>query len=104
MKYINAKSLLPQELLEELQHYIQGGYLYVPATEEQRRCWGEKSGYKKELRQRNSEIMMAYKNGSTVEYLAGKYYLSEHTIRKIVHGSCESNAAGRDKGGGIPIA
>lgn len=104
MKYINAKSLLPQELLEELQHYIQGGYLYVPATEEQRRCWGEKSGYKKELRQRNSEIMMAYKNGSTVEYLAGKYYLSEHTIRKIVHGSCESNAADRDKGGGIPIA
>lgn len=96
MKYINAKSLLPEELLEELQHYIQGGYLYVPATEEQRRCWGEMSGYKKELRQRNSEIMMAYKNGSTVEFLAGKYYLSEHTIRKIVRQSCESEAAGRD--------
>ena len=85
MKYINAKSVLPQELLEELQRYIQGGYLYVPATEEQRRCWGETSGYKKELRQSNAEIMTAYENGSTVEVLAGKYFLSEHTIRKIVH-------------------
>ena len=44
MKYINAKELLPRELVEELQRYIQGGYLYIPANDEQRRCWGELSG------------------------------------------------------------
>ena len=30
MKYINAKNLLPDALVKELQSYIQGGYLYVP--------------------------------------------------------------------------
>ena len=39
MEYINAKSVLPQELIEELQRYVQGGYLYIPAAEERHRCW-----------------------------------------------------------------
>ena len=85
MKYINAKELLPRELVEELQRYIQGGYLYIPANDEQRRCWGELSGCREKLRQRNREIQMEYGNGSTVECLAGKYFLSEHTIRKILY-------------------
>lgn len=29
MKYINAKDLLPDALVKELQSYVQGGYLYV---------------------------------------------------------------------------
>lgn len=85
MKYINAKSVLPRELVEELQRYVQGGYLYVPAAEEQHRCWGELSGYKEMLLQRNAEIKMEYENGSSMEYLVEKYHLSEHTIRKIIH-------------------
>lgn len=85
MKYANAKSMLPEELLEELQRYIEGGYLYVPASGEERRGWGELSGCKDKLLQRNREIMAEYKRGSTVEDLAGKYYLSEHTIRKIIY-------------------
>lgn len=28
MKYINAAILLPDELVKELQEYIQGGYIY----------------------------------------------------------------------------
>lgn len=40
MKYINATILLPDELVKELQGYIQGGYIYVPAIHEQRKCWG----------------------------------------------------------------
>ena len=31
MKYTNATLILPDELVEELQKYIQAGYLYVPA-------------------------------------------------------------------------
>ena len=30
MKYINAKNLLPDALVKELQSYIQGGYLMFP--------------------------------------------------------------------------
>ena len=56
MKYINANSLLPDNLVKELQRYIQGGYIYVPVDEKQRRYWGELSGYKEELRKRNSDI------------------------------------------------
>ena len=85
MKYINAKTLLPQELVEELQRYIQGGYLYVPADEAQHRCWGELSGFRENLRQRNREIREEYGSGSTVECLAEKYCLSEHTIRKVIY-------------------
>ncbi|MDE7250933.1 MAG: hypothetical protein K2N82_13865, partial [Lachnospiraceae bacterium] len=29
MKYVNAKILLPDILVEELQRYIQGGYIYI---------------------------------------------------------------------------
>lgn len=29
MKYINARVLLPEPLVRELQRYIQGGYIYV---------------------------------------------------------------------------
>ncbi len=45
MKYINAKVLLPDALVKELQSYIQGGYIYVPADHAQQKRWGEVSGY-----------------------------------------------------------
>ena len=87
MKYINAAMLLPDELVKELQGYIQGGYIYVPAVHEQRRGWGELSGYRKELHQRNSRIIEEYKNGISIEELAERYYLSIHAIRKIIYHS-----------------
>ena len=59
MKYTNATLILPDELVEELQKYIQAGYLYVPAKGERRKSWGELSGYRKELDQRNAAILSA---------------------------------------------
>lgn len=32
MKYLNAKDILPALLVKELQGYIQGGYIYIPAN------------------------------------------------------------------------
>ena len=52
MKYINAKDLLPDALVKELQRYVQGGYLYIPADQAQKKRWGEASGYRQELQQR----------------------------------------------------
>lgn len=85
MKYINAKTLLPDVLIKELQSYIQGGYIYVPAIQEQQKHWGELSGYKKELQQRNFKIIAEYRNGTSVDVLADKYHLSIHAIRKIIY-------------------
>ena len=31
MKYVNANAILPEELVKELQEYLQAGYIYVPA-------------------------------------------------------------------------
>ena len=33
MKYVNARDLLPEALVRELQGYLQGGYVYIPADE-----------------------------------------------------------------------
>ena len=85
MKYINAKNLLPDALVKELQSYIQGGYLYVPADQAQQKRWGEASGYRQELQQRNRRIVEEFRNGISMEELAEKYFLSVYAIRKIIY-------------------
>lgn len=85
MKYINAKTILPKALLEELQNYVQAGYIYVPAKEEQHKSWGEVSGYRKELEKRNKKIRMEYRQGISVEELALRYCLSASAVRKIIY-------------------
>lgn len=85
MKYINAKNLLPDALVKELQSYIQGGYLYVPADQAQQKRWGEASGYRQELQQRNRQIVEEFQNGTSMEVLAEKYFLSVSAIRKIIY-------------------
>ena len=85
MKYINAKKLLPDALVKELQNYIQGGYLYVPTNQAQQKRWGEVSGYRQELQQRNRQIVEEFRSGTSMEELAGKHFLSVSAIRKIIY-------------------
>lgn len=85
MKYINAKEILPDKLIKELQEYVQAGYVYVPAKNEQHKSWGELSGYRKELSKRNSIIISEYRKGASIEELADRYYLSIYAIRKIIY-------------------
>lgn len=85
MKYINAKILLPDDLVKELQRYIQGGYIYVPTDQTQQKRWGEVSGYRQELKQRNDRITEEYRQGASIEYLAEEYCLSLSAIRKIIY-------------------
>jgi len=84
MKYQNAQSILPEELLSSIQQYIQGDYLYIPIRQEKKRQWGECSGYKWMLQERNAEILQSFDSGTTVKVLAQQYYLSEHSIRRII--------------------
>ena len=85
MKYINAKTVLPPWLVRELQRYLQGGYLYIPADQSRPKRWGEVSGYRQELQQRNCRIRAARRQGASLEHLAEQYCLSIHAIRKIIY-------------------
>ena len=85
MKYINAKNLLPDALVKELQNYIQGGYIYVPTDQLQQKQWGEVSGYRQALQQRNRQIVEEFQNGTSIEALAEEYFLSVSAIRKIIY-------------------
>ena len=84
MHHINARDLLPDGLVKELQRYIQGGYLYVPIDPAQQKHWGEASGYRQELQQRNRQIVEEFRNGISME--AGGKILPVHiAIRKIIY-------------------
>jgi len=85
MKYLNATSVLPDTLVKELQNYVQGGYIYIPIEQEQQKRWGEASGYRQELEQRNQQIKREYRNGVSIECLTEKYCLSLYTVRKIIY-------------------
>lgn len=87
MKYLNATLILPDSLVEELQKYLQGGYLYVPSKKDQRKGWGELSGYRKEIDTRNQKILQEYHSGASLENLADTYFLSVYAIKKIIYNS-----------------
>lgn len=85
MKYINANEILPDVLVEELQKYVQAGYIYIPAKSDQHKSWGELSGYRRELERRNKAIIEEYHRGVPIVELADKFYLSVYAIRKIIY-------------------
>ena len=56
MKYENAQNLLPENVIELIQKYIEGGYLYIPIKDKNKKSWGEKTGFKKDLKKRLNGI------------------------------------------------
>ena len=85
MKYIKAIDVLPKEVIEIIQEYIDGEYLYVPRKDENHKSWGENSGIKKSLKIRNNEIFQKYLKGFTINELAREYFLSDKSIRRIIN-------------------
>lgn len=84
MKYKNAQDILPEEILENIYKYIDGGYLYIPRRAEEKKAWGESSGLKSEIKKRNLEIYNKYLDNISVDNLAKEYYLSESSIKRII--------------------
>ena len=84
MSYIKAEEVLPQNIIKIIQQYIDGENIYIPKKKGSRGNWGEKTGARTELRRRNSSIYRDYQNGATVAVLAGRYYLSDKTIQRII--------------------
>lgn len=85
MKYINADIILPEELLKEVQKYVQGGMVYIPKPEGLRKKWGENSGSRVYLKKRNLEIRQLFASGATIDQLSSRFCLSCDSIKKIVY-------------------
>lgn len=85
MKHVNAKEVLPKELVHLIQEYIDGQPVYIPRKYENKKTWGEASGARAMLDKRNSEICISFQDGVKIPELAKQYYLSEKSIRRIVN-------------------
>ncbi|SFD27561.1 CD3324 family protein [Clostridium uliginosum] len=84
MKYEKAQNILPQDIIELIQQYVDGGYLYIPRKSDNKKAWGENSGIKNSLNKRNKEIFNRYRQGVSVEELTEQFYLTEYSIRRII--------------------
>lgn len=84
MGYRKAEEILPVEIIELIQQYVDGTGIYIPRKQENRQEWGAKTSYRCELRERNRVIYREYLSGVTVCDLAERYYLSEKSIQRII--------------------
>lgn len=80
----NAIELLPKELLEQVQEFIDGRVIYIPKKQENKKQWGENTDTKQFLASRNFQIRLDFRNGMSTRQLADKYFLSQKSIQRIL--------------------
>ena len=59
----NPIDLLPKELLEQIQKYVDGKTIYIPKKSENRKHWGDNTDTKQLLASRNCRICSDYQSG-----------------------------------------
>lgn len=84
MSYKRAEELLPKEVIELIQKYVDGENIYIPRKDNTRTTWGEHTSIRQELLERNMDIYMDYQNTLDVKALAAKYFLSVKSIQRII--------------------
>ena len=84
MGYRKAEEILPMEIIELIQRYVDGENIYIPRKENQRKEWGNKTSIRQELEKRNIQIFIDFQNGYRVQDLSTKYFLSEKSIQRIL--------------------
>ena len=82
MSYIRADEILPRELIEAIQRYVDGKSIYIPRK--QKREWGSGTSARKFFCERNKEIYEASQNGASMRELSLRYSLSEKSIQRIL--------------------
>lgn len=82
MKYKNAVKILPPEMIEQLQQYVQGEYIYIPIKD--REVHTNITEYALEVQKRDEHIYTNHLLGIGNIELAEKYALSESSIRRII--------------------
>lgn len=84
MNYVKAKNILPSGLLEEIQEYAAGIYLYIPQKNEDKKKWGESKDSRNWYENRNRRIYEHYKDGFSVREISRNFFLSEKSIYRII--------------------
>lgn len=90
MSPLNGKEIFPDKLLRQIQKYVSDQTVYIPAKEK-RKSWGEKSGSKKYIFERNREIKQKFRNGTSIDALSDQYFLSIESIKRIVYSKKEEH-------------
>jgi Mor family transcriptional regulator len=84
MGYNKGARILPSELIEQIQEYVDGEAVYIPRKSTKRKRWGESTDAADTLKKRNEEIYQRYKRGTSVKALSEQYYISTQGIYKII--------------------
>lgn len=84
MSYIKAEEILPIEIIELIQQYVDGESIYIPRKSSHRQAWETSTQIKRELLRHDKQIYNEYLAGSNTAQLACKYYLSEKSIQRIL--------------------
>ncbi len=87
MSYKKANDVLPHNLLNAVQEYIDGQYIYIPRKADTKLPWGTNTKTRGSLAARNREILTKRLAGLSVADLAEQYFLSEKAIYKIINAS-----------------
>ena len=82
MSYIRADEILPKELLEAIQQYVDGQIIYIPRKEKQK--WGSGTSSREFFRERNERIYLFYQEGVSEEELSQRFSLSRKSIQRIL--------------------
>ena len=94
MSYIRADKILPRELLEAIQQYVDGQIIYIPKKEKQ--TWGSGTSTKEFFRERNERIFQVWQEGISEEELSRRFSLSRKSIQRILRNKKLAAAAGDD--------
>lgn len=84
MSYNKATNILPTDLLEKVQEYVDGEYIYIPRISQNKKKWGAGTSTREELEVRNNQIYKDYLEGINPNHLAQKYFLSLKSIQRII--------------------
>lgn len=84
MKYEKAQNILPHSVIQLIQNYMDGGYVYIPRKNENKKSWGENTETKRHLDMRDKEIYNKHSLGVPVKVLSEQYFLTEGSIRRII--------------------
>jgi len=85
MKYLKAQEILPEELIKELQKYASGDLIYVPKPKGTHHGWGELTGSREYMDNRNEDIRQKHINGYDIKALSDEFCLSSDSIKKIIY-------------------
>lgn len=84
MSYIRADEILPIEIIELIQKYVDGQNIYIPRKSDNRVVWGSRTNVRDELCTRNQQIYFDFVSGKKISELAENYYLSTKSIQRII--------------------